>query len=338
MSHKLLEGFEKATSDNLPEVNIISLGIFIAKDRNFISPEISNVKSIRNGRESYGESAIGYVQVKREGNIHTVVCWVAPEHKVTSRGYKVEIVVDSFKSEIVSCKCYECVAALGGCKHQVALLGWMHRRTEEKTPTEKECYWKKSKLSRVGTTVEFILAKELGLNARERLRKKKQFNINTVPTVKKRKVKRIYKTKSKEFRLRKKSKTSFLKEVLDHMDMKLKTEKVSVIPELAKIFLPVDKFDSLDIHCLSRDFRKENPLSEDIDCFMNFCTSKMTLHLCQEASECTTEQKDSAIWRRLRYVPIPFRILISSIQKSIYICTKHISPYYGIKSALSCSL
>ena len=49
---------------------------------------------------------------------------------------KVEIVVDSFKSEIVSCKCYECVAALGGCKHQLALLGCMHRRTEDKTPTE----------------------------------------------------------------------------------------------------------------------------------------------------------------------------------------------------------
>ena len=37
-------------------------------------------------------------------------------------------------------------------------------------------------------------------------------------------------------------------------------------------------------------------------------------------------------------VPIPFRILISSIQKSICICTKQVSPYYGIKSALSCSL
>ena len=57
---------KKATSENLPEVNIIYLGIFIGKDSNFISPEIFNVKAIRNGRES----AIGFVQVKREGHIH----------------------------------------------------------------------------------------------------------------------------------------------------------------------------------------------------------------------------------------------------------------------------
>jgi hypothetical protein len=50
MAHKLLVGFEKATGDNLPGMNIVSLGVFIGKDSNFISPEISNVKAIRNGR------------------------------------------------------------------------------------------------------------------------------------------------------------------------------------------------------------------------------------------------------------------------------------------------
>ncbi len=129
-AHKLLEGYEKANSDNLPEVNIIALANFIAKDSNFISPEISNTKAMRNGRESYGESAIGYVQLKQEGHITTVLSCVAPEHKVTSNGYKVEIIVDSSKGKITSCKCYGCIAALGGCKHQLALLGWMHRRFE----------------------------------------------------------------------------------------------------------------------------------------------------------------------------------------------------------------
>ena len=81
MAHKLLKGFVKGNSDNLPEVNIISLGVFIAKDNNFISPEISNIKAIRNGRESYGESAVGYVQVKRVKHIHTVVCDVARNTK-----------------------------------------------------------------------------------------------------------------------------------------------------------------------------------------------------------------------------------------------------------------
>ena len=124
------------------------------------------MKSIRNGRESYGESAIGYVQVKREENINTVVGIVGPEHKVSSNGYKVELVMDVLKSEILSCKCYDCIAAQGGCKHQLALLGWIHRRSEQKTRTEMECYWPKSKLSRVGTTIKFILAKTSEANPR----------------------------------------------------------------------------------------------------------------------------------------------------------------------------
>lgn len=38
----------------------------------------------------------------------------------------------------------------GGCKHQVAFLLWLHRRSEEPSVTSKECYWKKSSLSSVG--------------------------------------------------------------------------------------------------------------------------------------------------------------------------------------------
>ena len=42
-----------------------------------------------------------YVQVKREENIDTVVCIVAPEHKVTSKGYKVELVMDVLVAGVV---------------------------------------------------------------------------------------------------------------------------------------------------------------------------------------------------------------------------------------------
>lgn len=258
-AHKLLEGYEKANSDNLPEVNIIALAHFIAKDSNFISPEISNIKAMRNGRESYGESAIGYVQLKREGHITTVISCVAPEHKVTSNGYKVEIVVDSSKGEITSCKCYGCIAALGGCKHQLALLGWMHRRFEDKTPTEKACYWKKSKLSNVGKTIKFILVKDLGSKSKEKRKNMcKKKNKLSSEFIQKRKPKRkIYKVKSKINVRKDPDGVSFLQEVIAHMDCKLKKGNVKVIPELAKIFLPVDKFDSIDIHSLSRDFKKK---------------------------------------------------------------------------------
>ncbi|GBP91896.1 hypothetical protein EVAR_89847_1 [Eumeta japonica] len=49
----------------------------------------------------------------------------------------------------------------GGCKHAIALLMWVHRRSEEPSCTEVQCYWQKSKLSRVGTTLKFISAKDL---------------------------------------------------------------------------------------------------------------------------------------------------------------------------------
>nr|CAH7727709.1 unnamed protein product [Callosobruchus chinensis] len=38
---------------------------------------------------------------------------------------------------------------------------WVHRRSEEPSCTEVQCYWQKSRLSRVGTTLKFISAKDL---------------------------------------------------------------------------------------------------------------------------------------------------------------------------------
>jgi hypothetical protein len=70
------------TAYNIPLVDVVMMGLFIVKDDNFISPEISKVKAIRI-RESYGESAIGYVQVKRSGNHYSLMYAIAPEHKVT---------------------------------------------------------------------------------------------------------------------------------------------------------------------------------------------------------------------------------------------------------------
>jgi len=38
---------------------------------------------------------------------------------------------------------------------------FIHRKSEEQSPTEVECYWKKPKLSRVGTALRCITAKSL---------------------------------------------------------------------------------------------------------------------------------------------------------------------------------
>lgn len=49
----------------------------------------------------------------------------------------------------------------GGCKHALALLMWTHRRSEDPTPTEVACYWRKSRLSGIGTVIKYIEAEKL---------------------------------------------------------------------------------------------------------------------------------------------------------------------------------
>ncbi|KAL1487911.1 hypothetical protein ABEB36_015296 [Hypothenemus hampei] len=39
---------------------------------------------------------------------------------------------------------------------------WLHRRSEEPSPTEVACYWVKSKLSKVGTSIKYLTLKDFG--------------------------------------------------------------------------------------------------------------------------------------------------------------------------------
>lgn len=71
------------------------------------------------------------------------------------------MVVDENKSEIMSCQCLDCAASAGGCKQAIAFLMWTHRRSEEPSCTQVECYWKKPTLSRVGTTMKYITLDQL---------------------------------------------------------------------------------------------------------------------------------------------------------------------------------
>lgn len=56
---------------------------------------------------------------------------------------------------------------LGGCKHLLAFVFWIHRRSEQPAPTSIECYWKKPKMAGIGTTVKFIEANKLGKRKRD---------------------------------------------------------------------------------------------------------------------------------------------------------------------------
>ncbi|XP_063893189.1 uncharacterized protein LOC135117617 [Helicoverpa armigera] len=155
------QGFTKANSSNLPRVDLLMLGEFLASNKDFCSAEFRNVKTAASSRPSYGDDAISYVQLKRDGNLCVVKSKICPEHKFHGKLYGVTLVVDEVNETVVSVDCHDCVASQGGCKHAVAFLMWVHRRSEEPSVTSVECYWMKSKLSKVGTTIKYMTAKDL---------------------------------------------------------------------------------------------------------------------------------------------------------------------------------
>lgn len=67
----------------------------------------------RVSRKEYGDSAVGYVELKREGPLCTVQCKICPEHRVRSKNYVVCLKVDEVNESIDSVECKDCAAAAG---------------------------------------------------------------------------------------------------------------------------------------------------------------------------------------------------------------------------------
>ncbi|XP_074102107.1 uncharacterized protein LOC141529470 [Cotesia typhae] len=130
---KVDPGFSEARSDNLPRVDAFMVATYLATNSDFVSAEMKGAKASISGRKSYGDAAIEYVQIKLQGPECTLKCLIFPEHR-----------------------CHDCAASSGGCKHSIAFLMWLHRRSEEPSPTVVECYWRKSVLSQVGSAIKFI--------------------------------------------------------------------------------------------------------------------------------------------------------------------------------------
>ncbi|CAG9124729.1 unnamed protein product [Plutella xylostella] len=149
-------GYVKGDSTNLPRINSLMVGRFFAVNPDFCSAELRNVKTSISGRETYGDDAIGYVQLKREQNVCTVKCTVCTEHKVRSKPYAATLVVDEQEEVVISVKCHDCPASAGGW------CWWLlHRRSEGPSCTSVECYWKKSNLAKVGTSIKILSAREM---------------------------------------------------------------------------------------------------------------------------------------------------------------------------------
>ncbi|GBP19509.1 hypothetical protein EVAR_102057_1 [Eumeta japonica] len=96
--------------------------------------------------------------VPNPADVHMVMGLLAMhsegKHKVHAKLNAVTLIVDEEEESVVSVECPDCVASKGSCKHTVAFLMWTHRRSEEPPCTAVACYWKKSKLSRLGTSLK----------------------------------------------------------------------------------------------------------------------------------------------------------------------------------------
>ncbi|RVE53270.1 hypothetical protein evm_002103 [Chilo suppressalis] len=161
------EGFNKGQSDNLPKIDGLMVAHYLAVNNDFFAVEMRGVKMQRSARESYGDDAIGYVQVKRDGDVCTIKCRITPEHRVRTKPYHCSLQCNEKDQEVLSVTCEDCAASRGGCKHTIAFLMWLHRRSEEPSTTATKCYWKKSKLSSIGTTLKFIKATDFGTTCHE---------------------------------------------------------------------------------------------------------------------------------------------------------------------------
>lgn len=67
----------------------------------------------RSGRQSYGDAAIGWVQVRRDDNICTIKAKITPEHNVRAKQYNVTMMVNEESLKILRVECHDCAASLG---------------------------------------------------------------------------------------------------------------------------------------------------------------------------------------------------------------------------------
>lgn len=150
----------------------------------------------------------------------------------------------------------------GGCKHAVAILAWLQRRSEEPSTKSVECYWKKSELSSVGTTLKFIKAADMGKHDSSQVTVTGQ---------------------------------NFLSTVVDHSKEVGRNDSV-----LTKYFKTFSEVEKLSLHYLLQSYLGMNK-KLDASEFERYCSQAMTEENCVEASIKTVEQADSPLWHELRY-------------------------------------
>lgn len=219
----------------------------------------------RSSRENYGDSAIGYVCVKRVGSICTLKGRICPVHRVRSKNYTVTLTVEEVNEQVKKVEYLDCAASLGGCKQGIAFLMWANRRYESPSPTEVECYWRKSALAKVGDTHKFVLTSELKKKSNDSV---EDFGDNS----------------------------TFLNKVIEQAAAKQLDSQLS----RHAFDLEERKVHALSIHQLIFNFiQSDEKIS--VDNFLNFSMQKFSQDLCLQAEQQTRSQSNDILWHELRF-------------------------------------
>lgn len=231
-------------------------------------------------RPSYGDAAVGEVQLHRIGRKCTVKAKICPEHKIHNKAYAVTVVIDETEdNEVIDiAKCHDCVASKGGCKHAVAVVAWLHRRSEEPACTDVDCYWKKNALSQVGASVRGITLEALFGST-----------IGSSET----------------------TATSGNGNNVQHDDDFLSTIIQQGVASGSKAQLILDSQPCsttyyLSLFHLSRSFVDNR---KDADKFINHCTNEMEAAAITKAEQETRLQCESLLWFELRFARITASII-----------------------------
>lgn len=223
----------------------------------------------RSAGEDYGDDAVGYVQLRRADGVCEVVCRITPEHKVSSKPYCVVVKIDESLEKILDAKCMDCAAAEGHCKHATAFIGWLHRRSSEKSVTSKTSYWKKARLSSVK-----VESKETDLEMLRATPRKNPRKDNN-PS----------------------GSCDFLKDVLENAP-------AGTTGLLFHYNTEPHQVEGLGIDRLLQEFFRTHTGEADCLQFFQFCGEKMTDELCTLITKDTVSQATSPLWHALRFARV----------------------------------
>jgi len=180
------------------------------------------------------------------------------------KNYTVSCVIDEGQQEVKEVKCHDCPASEGGCKHSVAFLMWLHRRSEEPSPTDTICYWKKSKLAGSLSSRSFITTSDFGPPKKAHIEEAKVD-------------------------------TFFRAYIEEAKKLNIKNTLLS--------YNGVQKFHALSLHTLFHSYKK-NGDEKDADSFLSFCKMNMSMENIKEIEEKTRDQSQCLLWSEIRFARI----------------------------------